>query len=209
MRWIFGALLFFIFRATRVFAADCIIVGAESSYRIPDCVENSSIIAIQKILGSNYAIITDRKYGKILAVFLAETSRKSDDANHQSQESADQPPLPQPAEQYQSIEFPFPISLSSAEQTLNDLRSQSVMPAQFMVSFGEYQVLYDLDERDTITSVLEKEKSNLLNLLDRQKQAILEQPSESAEKSLQMVEQGRSDLLNNDVILKSVSVLQQ
>ena len=78
-----------------------------------------------------------------------------------------------------------------------------------MVSFGEYQVLYDLGEGDTITGVLERERPNLLDLLDRQKQAILEQSTESSEKSLQMIEKGRSDLLNNDVVLKSVSVLQQ
>jgi len=201
-------------------AADCIIVGDSAVYRIAECIENqTNLPAIQRFLDSNYAIITDRKDGKILAVFLAETnrpwraspsaSRKTDNADHQDQETAEQSPLPQPAEQYKSIEFPFPILLSSADRTLNDLRSQRVMPTQFMVSFGEYQVLYDLGEGDTIAGVMDREKHNLLDLLDRQKQAIIEQPSESAEKSLQMVEKGRNDLLNGDMVLKSVFVLQQ
>jgi len=200
---VFGAI-------SNALAADCVIVGDNAVYRIAECIENqTSLPAIQRFIGSNYAIVTNRKDGKILAVFLAETNRNSDDSNHQDQESADQSPLPQPAEQFQSIEFPAPIPLSSADQTLNDLWSQEVIPAQFMVSFGEYQVLYDLGEGDTITGVLERERPNLLDLLDRQKQAILEQSTESSEKSLQMIEKGRSDLLNNDVVLKSVSVLQQ
>ncbi len=207
----FWMMVFGVFGAVgNALAADCVIVGDNAVYRIAECIENqTSLPTIQRFLGSNYAIVTNRKDGKILAVFLAETSSKTNDVHHQDQEIANQPPLPQPAEQFQSIDFPAPIPLSSADQTLNDLWSQEVIPAQFMISFGEYQVLYDLGDGDTITGVLEREMPNLLDLLNRQKQAILEQPTESSEKSLQMVEKGRSDLLNNDVVLKSVSVLQQ
>ena len=201
------------------FAADCFIVGDEPIYRVSDCIDDyPAAQTLQKIFGSNYALVTDRKNGSILAVFLAdgkslpnqptEVNERFEDST-QNADLIDQPAAFQPLEERRNISFPSPVPISDSDQMLDSIRSEGEIPAQFIISFGNYQVLYDLNEEETIISVLEREKPNLLDLLERQRQAVLEQPSEFSEKTLRMVEQGRNDLLNEDIILKSVLVLQQ
>ena len=200
--------------SSRALAADCIIVGAESSYRIPDCIENFPITAIQKILESNYAIITDRKDGKIFAVFLAEHGSKPEIVSvaKDNEENQDFSEIPSPSgeiERLKSIAFPRPISISDAESALNDLKSDGQIPARFILAAGDYLMAYDLADGETISDVFEREKPNLLDLLDQQQNAVFEHSSlEFTQKSLQMIEQGRNALLNGDVSLTAIEILQ-
>ena len=209
-----AVLSFLIFGATQAIAADCIIVGGESSYRIPDCIANSPITAVQKFLGSNYAIITDRKDGKILAVFLAEMSSKakitSDPKNgEENQDFSEIPPPSGEIERFKSIAFSKPISISDAENTLNELKSDGQIPARLIFAAGDYLMVYDLADGETIAEVFKREKPKLLDLLDQQQQAVLERsPPEFTQKSLQMIEQGRNALLNGEVALTAIDVLQ-
>jgi len=209
-----AVLSFLIFGATQALAADCIIVGGESSYRIPDCLENSSIAAVQKVLGSNYAIITDRKDGKILAVFLAENGSNPEivSVTKDDEDNQDFSEIPSPSgeiERLKSIAFPRPISISDAESALNDLKSDGQIPARFILAAGDYLMAYDLADGETISDVFEREKPNLLDLLDQQQNAVFEHSSlEFTQKSLQMIEQGRNALLNGDVSLTAIEILQ-
>lgn len=207
-------LSFLIFGATQVLAADCIIVGGESSYRIPDCIDIQSSTAIQKFLGSNYAIITDRKDGKILAVFLAEYGSNPEivSGTKNDEEDMDFSEIPSPngeIERFKSIAFSKPISISDAESALNDLKSDGQIPARFILAAGDYLMAYDLADGETISDVFEREKPNLLDLLDHQQKAVSERsPPEFTQKSLQMIERGRNALLNGDISLTAIEILQ-
>lgn len=209
-----AVLSFLIFGATQAIAADCIIVGGESSYRIPDCIDTQPTAAIQKFLGSNYAIITDRKDGKILAVFLAEIGSKSEivSASKDGEEDIDFSIVPSPSgeiERFKSIAFSEPISISDAENTLDNLKSYGQIPVRFILAAGDYLMAYDLADGETIAEVLERETPNLLDLLDQQQKAVSERsPPELTQKSLQMIEQGRNALLNGDVSLTAIEILQ-
>lgn len=209
-----AVLSFLILGATQALAADCIIVGTETSYRIPDCIDTQPTAAIQKFLGSNYAIITDRKDGKILAVFLAEIGSKSEivsDAKN-DEDDTDFSTAPSPSgevERYKSIAFSEPISIFDAENTLDNLKSDGQIPARFIFAAGDYLMAYDLADGETIAEVLERETPNLLDLLDQQQKAVSERsPPELTQKNLQMIEQGRNALLNGDISLTAIEILQ-
>lgn len=203
-----AVLSFLIFGATQALAADCIIVGGESSYRIPDCIANSPITAVQKFLGSNYAIITDRKDGKILAVIIAEMNNDSDDQDASAKPS-DSAPIPQPLQEHQSINFPAPIPLSSADQAINELRSNGKALIKFTVAVGQFHRLYDINNDESVADVLRREEQNLLEFLEDQKRAAVESmPSEFLQRSLQVIEESRNALLDGNVVLTAVDVLQ-
>ena len=209
-----AVLSFLIFGATQALAADCIIVGGESSYRIPDCLENSSIAAVQKVLGSNYAIITDRKDGKILAVFLAEHGSKPEivSVTKDDEDNQDFSEIPLPngeIKSFKSIAFSEPVLISDAENTLTDLKSSGQIPARFILAAGEYLMAYDLADGETIADIFEREKPNLLDLLDQQQKAVFDRsPPEFTQKSLQMIERGRNALLNGEIVVTAIDVLQ-
>lgn len=112
----------------------------------------------------------------------------------------------QASDSRRDISFPDPVLVVFADQAINDIKAKGENPKQFIISFGDYQMLYDLQENETIASFIEREKPHLLVMMEQNRSMALSYPEPDKEKNLIMIDRGLNALLQGEINLSAIIV---
>lgn len=112
----------------------------------------------------------------------------------------------QASDSRRDISFPDSILIGFADQEINDIKDKGENPKQFIISFGDYQMLYDLQGNETIASVIEREKPHLLVMMEKNRSIALGYPEPDKEKNLIMIDRGLNALLQGEISLSAIIV---
>ncbi|TAN58325.1 hypothetical protein EPN15_01450 [Patescibacteria group bacterium] len=204
----FWMMVFGVFGAVgNALAADCVIVGDNAVYRIAECIENqTSLPAIQRFLGSNYAIVTDRKDGKILAVFLAEHGSKPEiisvsKENEENQDFSEPEQLPS-----NRIIFNDPVLIENINSAISHSSTEII---SITIVVGDQEITLERKDGEAVEEALHRGLADSFRALRAYREELLNDGYGDDDPTVQLLKKSETSVERGLIGVRGLTVKEE